>query len=60
MAAHKNICTHSEVSIVGSSRILNRDGHAVVALTAFAEVISLEVEGSLGEAITISDILVWI
>ena len=52
--------THSEVSVVGSSRVLDRDSHTVVALTAFAKVITLEVEGGLGEAITISDILVWI
>ena len=50
----------SEVGVVGAGDVLNGELDGVTLLSTFAKVLLLEVEGSLGEAITVSDILVWI
>lgn len=47
----------AEVSVVNAIAILNRDGDAVVRLATLAKVVVLEVEGRLGEAVLVRDVV---
>ena len=47
----------SKVGIIDTGRVLDRDGNTVVASSAVAEVVVLEVEGRLGEAVLVGDIV---
>ena len=46
-----------EVGVVGARGVLDGDGDAVGALAALAEVVGLEVERGLGEAVLVRDIV---
>ena len=46
-----------EVGVVGAGRVLDGDSDAVIALAALAEVVGLEVERGLGEAVLVRDVV---
>jgi hypothetical protein len=46
-----------EVGVVGTGGVLDRDGHAIVALASSKSVVLLEVEGGLGETVLVGDVV---